>query len=117
MKGSVALTPASTGVSFTTGRTSEAISMTISLALPYANRPASEPRPAIRYLPELYMTMRSIPPSSSHLADRPFPAPPPIIGCPSEIFFRNFSIKRFRTKFSIIRLKLNEILLPPYLKK
>src|SRR5690606_21054104 len=28
------------------------------------------------------MTMRSIPPASSHLADRPVPAPPPTIGSP-----------------------------------
>ena len=34
MNGSVPLTPASTGVAFTTGSTSAAISFTISLALP-----------------------------------------------------------------------------------
>ena len=28
------------------------------------------------------MTMRSMPPASSHLADRPVPAPPPMIGSP-----------------------------------
>ena len=41
------------GVWCTTGSTSSAISATISLALPYASMPASEPRPAIRYRPEL----------------------------------------------------------------
>ena len=47
-KGSVPLTPARTGVCFTTGSTSAAISLTISLALPKARRPAAEPRPAMR---------------------------------------------------------------------
>ena len=41
-------TPASTGVSFTTGSTSAAISTTIAFASPYGISPASEPRPAIR---------------------------------------------------------------------
>ena len=53
MNGSVPLTPANTGVRFTTGSTSRAMSTTMSLALPYAMRPASEPRPAMRYRPEL----------------------------------------------------------------
>ena len=48
MNGSVPQTPASTGVRCTTGSTSSAISITISLALPYGIRPASEPRPAMR---------------------------------------------------------------------
>ena len=48
MNGSVPFTPASTGVFFTTGSTSRAISSTISLALPYAMSPASDPRPAMR---------------------------------------------------------------------
>ena len=47
-KGSVPFTPASTGVRATTGSTSLAISITIRFALPYAIRPASEPRPAMR---------------------------------------------------------------------
>ncbi len=51
--GSVAQTPASTGVFFTTGSTSAAISITIALASPYGIRPDSEPRPAIRKRPEL----------------------------------------------------------------
>ncbi len=46
--GSVPQTPASTGVSFTTGSTSAAISTTIAFASPYGISPASEPRPAIR---------------------------------------------------------------------
>ena len=46
--GSVPHTPASTGVSRTTGSTSRAMSTTIALASPYGIRPASEPRPAIR---------------------------------------------------------------------
>ena len=46
--GSVPQTPASTGVSLTTGSTSRAMSMTISLASPYGISPASEPRPPIR---------------------------------------------------------------------
>ena len=46
--GSVPQTPARTGVSFTIGRTSPAISMTIAFASPYGMQPASEPRPAIR---------------------------------------------------------------------
>ena len=29
------------------------------------------------------MTMRSMPPASSHLAERPVPAPPPMMGWPS----------------------------------
>src|SRR5579871_5011491 len=37
------------------------------------------------------MIMRSIPPASAHFALRPVPAPPPMIGCPSEIFFRKVS--------------------------
>ena len=46
--GSVPHTPARTGVSFTTGSTSRAMSTTISFASPYGSRPESEPRPAIR---------------------------------------------------------------------
>ena len=46
--GSVPFTPAITGVEVTTGSTSRAISMTMSLALPKASMPASEPRPAMR---------------------------------------------------------------------
>src|SRR3954453_300286 len=37
------------------------------------------------------MTMRSIPPASSHLAERPVPAPPPTIGSLRAIMPRNFS--------------------------
>src|SRR5664279_4984133 len=37
------------------------------------------------------MTMRSMPPASSHLADRPVPAPPPMIGRPAAILARKRS--------------------------
>src|SRR5690606_5750066 len=37
------------------------------------------------------MTMRSMPPSSSHFAESPVPAPPPMIGSPRAIIARNFS--------------------------
>src|SRR6185503_9024508 len=37
------------------------------------------------------MTMRSMPPASSHLAERPVPAPPPTIGSLRAIMPRNFS--------------------------
>ncbi len=46
--GSVPQTPASTGVSRTTGSTSRAMSTTIAFASPYGIRPDSEPRPPIR---------------------------------------------------------------------
>src|SRR6266851_3513325 len=36
------------------------------------------------------MTIRSMPPASSHLAESPVPAPPPMIGCPRRIMARNF---------------------------
>src|SRR5687768_13502788 len=35
------------------------------------------------------MTMRSMPPASSHLADRPVPAPPPTMGSPRAILARS----------------------------
>ncbi len=35
------------------------------------------------------MMIRSIPPASAHLALRPVPAPPPMIGRPSAILRRN----------------------------
>src|SRR5678809_1704238 len=37
------------------------------------------------------MTMRSMPPASSHFADRPVPAPPPISGRPAAILARKRS--------------------------
>src|SRR5262245_47564176 len=37
------------------------------------------------------MTMRSMPPASSHLAESPVPAPPPMIGSPRSIMVRSFS--------------------------
>src|SRR5688572_16214653 len=37
------------------------------------------------------MTMRSMPPASSALAERPVPAPPPTIGCPLKTFSRSLS--------------------------
>lgn len=46
-------TPASTGVSLTISKTSAAISTTIAFASPNGISPASDPRPAIRYRPEL----------------------------------------------------------------
>ena len=52
--GSVPITPAITGVSLTTGRTSRSpISFTIALASPKARMPARLPCPAIRNRPEL----------------------------------------------------------------
>src|SRR5690554_2283116 len=33
------------------------------------------------------MTIKSMPPISSHLAEMPVPAPPPMIGLPASIFF------------------------------
>src|SRR6478735_9156987 len=41
------------------------------------------------------MTMRSMPPASSHLADRPVPAPPPIKGRPAEVLARKSSSRAF----------------------
>ena len=46
--GSVPQTPASTGVSWTTGSTSAAISTTMALASPKGIIPDRDPRPAIR---------------------------------------------------------------------
>src|SRR4051794_12455201 len=37
------------------------------------------------------MTMRSMPPASSHFAERPVPAPPPMIGSPRAAMAWNFS--------------------------
>ncbi len=48
LNGSVPQTPASTGVSRTTGSTSRAMSTTISFASPNGISPASDPRPPIR---------------------------------------------------------------------
>src|SRR3981081_1396770 len=36
------------------------------------------------------MTMRTMPPASSHLAERPVPAPPPMIGCLRRTMAWNF---------------------------
>src|SRR5215216_2385507 len=44
------------------------------------------------------MTMRSMPPASSHLAERPVPAPPPMIGSPRAAMARNLSINSLRGK-------------------
>ena len=46
-------TPASTGVFFTAVSTSGASSFTTWFAFPYGISPDSEPRPAMRYRPEL----------------------------------------------------------------
>src|SRR6478735_9769981 len=45
------------------------------------------------------MTMRSMPPASSHFADRPVPAPPPISGRSAAILAR----KRSRSVFLAMR--------------
>src|SRR5215218_1758968 len=45
------------------------------------------------------MTMRSMPPASSHFAERPVPAPPPISGRPAAILAR----KRSRSVFLAMR--------------
>src|SRR5215207_4327706 len=44
------------------------------------------------------MTMRSMPPASSHFAERPVPAPPPMIGSPRAAMARNLSISSLRGK-------------------
>src|ERR1700712_5726836 len=49
------------------------------------------------------MTIRSIPPSSSHLAERPVPAPPPTIGRPSRTMAWNCS-RRCRRGMAGMRL-------------
>src|SRR5678816_293528 len=41
------------------------------------------------------MTMRSMPPASSHFADKPVPAPPPISGRPAAILARKRSSSVF----------------------
>ena len=74
-----------------TGSTSDAISSTTAFASLKGIRPAKDPRPAIRKRPELYITMRSAPPSSSNFAEIPVPAPAPIMGIPREICFFSFS--------------------------
>src|SRR5690242_851835 len=38
------------------------------------------------------MTIRSMPPASSHLAERPVPAPPPMMGWPRVIIACSFSM-------------------------
>src|SRR6478752_7350018 len=42
------------------------------------------------------MTMRSMPPASSHFAESPVPAPPPMIGSPRATMAWNFSISFLR---------------------
>src|SRR3546814_11448012 len=42
--------------------------------------------------------MRSMPPASSHLADRPVPAPPPMIGPPRRFMSWNLSSRALRSK-------------------
>src|SRR3546814_12185381 len=42
--------------------------------------------------------MRSMPPASSHLADRPVPAPPPMIGTPRRFMSWNLSSRALRSK-------------------
>src|SRR5215467_8635758 len=45
------------------------------------------------------MMMRSMPPASSHLAERPVPAPPPMIGSPRAIMPR----RRLRMSLRLMR--------------
>src|ERR1700742_2629234 len=47
------------------------------------------------------MTIRSMPPASSHFAERPVPAPPPTIGRPLAIMPRNFSRMSLRAILGI----------------
>ena len=47
------------------------------------------------------MTMRSMPPASSHLAESPVPAPPPTIGSPRAIIAWNFSSSTLRSNRGI----------------
>src|SRR5262249_21236949 len=47
------------------------------------------------------MTIRSMPPASSHLAERPVPAPPPMMGSPRSIMAWNFSISFLRSILAI----------------
>src|ERR1700720_3851252 len=42
------------------------------------------------------MTMRSMPPASSHFAERPVPAPPPMMGSQRATMARNFSVNFLR---------------------
>src|SRR5262245_44140659 len=44
------------------------------------------------------MTIRSMPPASSHLAERPVPAPPPMIGSPRAILPRSLARMSWRAK-------------------
>src|SRR5689334_8882153 len=44
------------------------------------------------------MTIRSMPPASSHLAESPVPAPPPTIGWPRRIISRKRSTRARRSK-------------------
>ena len=48
------------------------------------------------------MTMRSAPPASSHLAERPVPAPPPTIASPRAAIAWNFSIRFLRSNRGIV---------------
>src|SRR5688500_18723419 len=52
------------------------------------------------------MMMRSMPPASSALADRPMPAPPPMMGSPRAILAR----KRFRMAERELSCVIGEIL-------
>src|SRR5262249_17962589 len=47
------------------------------------------------------MTIRSMPPASSHFAERPVPAPPPMMGSPRWIMAWNFSINFLRSILAI----------------
>src|SRR4051794_22310151 len=47
------------------------------------------------------MMIRSIPPASAHLALRPVPAPPPMIGSPAAILRRKLSSISLRVRWNI----------------
>src|SRR5450631_2914870 len=51
------------------------------------------------------MTIRSMPPASSHLADRPVPAPPPISGRPAAILARKRSSRICRAMRGMAKLE------------
>ena len=55
------------------------------------------------------MTMRSMPPASSHLAERPVPAPPPMIGWPASTIARNFFRISARGMAGMVHLRAGAI--------
>ena len=62
------------------------------------------------------MMIRSMPPASSHLAERPVPAPPPTIGTPSTTIFLNFSrilARAIKGMKEVLRKGVDRALKPP----